>query len=136
MPRDSNISQSSRSSSASGSRSGKAAKISPVVMNPRSLTWASTSPTCDDAALACASSDEASTTSAPDGATDSALASSGVSGSGVSIISDPRYQLLGDVLRDIPMLQRPRVCERVEHRFDVGTTRVLTPQHRREKTLT
>ena len=42
MPRDSNMSQSSRSSSVSGSRSGNAAKISPVVMKPRSRTWSST----------------------------------------------------------------------------------------------
>ncbi len=42
MPRDSNMSQIARSSSVSGSRSGNAAKISPVVMNPRSRTWSST----------------------------------------------------------------------------------------------
>ena len=42
MPRDSNMSYRSRSSSVSGSRSGNAAKISPVVMKPRSRTWSST----------------------------------------------------------------------------------------------
>ena len=51
MPRDSNMSHSSRSSLVSGSRSGNAAKISPVVMKPRSRTWSST-PTAADGCAA------------------------------------------------------------------------------------
>src|SRR2546423_1460303 len=136
MPRDSNISQRSRNSSASGSRSGNAAKISPVVMNPRSLTCASTLPTWDDDWLVASSTGPTSAAGTVRSALVPADVSAEPSGSGVSIISDPRYQLLGDVLREIPMFGRPRICERVEHAFDLGAALVITSQHRRKETKT
>ncbi len=59
-----------------------------------------------------------------------------VSGSGVCVIGDPRYQLLGDGFGRIPMLGRSRVRERVEQRLDLRRARIVTSQHRREQTLT